>query len=57
MALNEESRPAPEVRPYPESAAAHQRDAEVLQSIKHAGLGLAALAAVGALFWKFARKN
>jgi hypothetical protein len=57
LALNEESRPAPEVRPYPESAAAHQRDAEVLQSIKHAGLGLAALAAVGALFWKFARKN
>jgi FAD/FMN-containing dehydrogenase/Fe-S oxidoreductase len=57
MALNEEGRPAPEVRPYPESAAAHQRDAEVVQSIERAGLGLAALAAVGALFWKFSRKN
>src|SRR4029077_5347893 len=41
MALNEEGRPAPEVRPYPESAAAHQRDADVFQSMKRTGFGLA----------------
>jgi FAD/FMN-containing dehydrogenase/Fe-S oxidoreductase len=37
--------------PYPESASAHSRAAEVSRSMKHAGLGLAALAAGGALLW------
>jgi FAD/FMN-containing dehydrogenase/Fe-S oxidoreductase len=37
--------------PYPESARTRQRQAEVFQSMKRAGLGWAALAA-GALLWK-----
>jgi Fe-S oxidoreductase len=42
--------------PYPESARTRRRDAEVLQSMKRAGLGLAALAAGGALLWKLSKK-
>jgi FAD/FMN-containing dehydrogenase/Fe-S oxidoreductase len=38
--------------PYPESARARRREAEVFQSMKMAGLGLAALVAGGALLWK-----
>jgi FAD/FMN-containing dehydrogenase/Fe-S oxidoreductase len=43
--------------PYPESASARQREAEVFQSMKHAGLGLAALAAGGVLLWELLRKR
>jgi FAD/FMN-containing dehydrogenase/Fe-S oxidoreductase len=44
-------------RPYPESARTQQREAEVLQSMKHAGLGLAALAAGGILLWELSRRR
>ena len=44
-------------RPYPESARIRQHEAEVLQSMKHAGLGLAALAAGGALLWELSRRH
>jgi Fe-S oxidoreductase len=47
----------PESHPYPESAQVHQRETEVLQSMKRAGLGLAALAAGGVLLWEFSRKH
>ncbi len=47
----------PDSRPYPESARARQHEAEVLQSMKHAGLGLAALAAGGALLWELSRRR
>jgi Fe-S oxidoreductase len=43
-------------RPYPESARAQQREAQVLKSMKHAGLGLAALAAGGVLLWELSRR-
>ena len=43
--------------PYPESARAHRREAEVEQSMKRAGLGLIALAAGGALLWRFTRSH
>jgi Fe-S oxidoreductase len=42
--------------PYPESARTRQRQAEVFQSMKRAGLGWAALAA-GALLWKASRRG
>jgi Fe-S oxidoreductase len=42
----------PDSQSYPESARTQQREAEVLRSMKRAGLGLAALAAGGALLWK-----
>ncbi len=48
---------APEGRPHPESSRVHRHDAEVFQSMKRAGLGLAALAAGGALLWEFSRKR
>ena len=50
---------APRARrqPYPESASTRQREAEVFQSMKHAGLGLAALAAGGALLWGLSRRR
>jgi Fe-S oxidoreductase len=48
---------APESHTYPESASIRQHQAEVLQSMKHAGLGLAALVAGGALLWELSRKH
>jgi FAD/FMN-containing dehydrogenase/Fe-S oxidoreductase len=45
-----------ESHPYPESAHTQQRQAEVLQSMKHAGLGLAAFAAGGFLLWELSRR-
>jgi hypothetical protein len=54
MALN---RPAnassPANHPYPESARIRRDQADVSRSIKRAGLELAALAAGGALLWKW----
>jgi len=47
----------PNSRPYPESARTHRHESEVLQSMKHASLGLAALAAGGALLWKLSRRH
>ena len=44
-------------RPYPESARACHQEREVLQSMKRGGLGLAALAAGGALLWKASRSR
>jgi FAD/FMN-containing dehydrogenase/Fe-S oxidoreductase len=55
MALHSEE--PSQSRPYPESARTSQRDAEILRSMKRAGLGLAALAAGGALLWEFSRKR
>jgi Fe-S oxidoreductase len=43
--------------PYPESARTRRHEAEVLQSMKRAGLGLAALAAGGALLWGFSKRH
>jgi FAD/FMN-containing dehydrogenase/Fe-S oxidoreductase len=54
MALYGEGAP-PQLLPYPESARTRQREAEVLQSMKRAGLGLAALAAGGALLWELSK--
>ncbi|MGA8621640.1 MAG: FAD-linked oxidase C-terminal domain-containing protein [Candidatus Sulfotelmatobacter sp.] len=54
MALNPD---APESRPYPESARARQREAEVLRSMERTGVGLAALAAGGAILWKMTRSR
>jgi FAD/FMN-containing dehydrogenase/Fe-S oxidoreductase len=48
---------APRSLPYPESARTCQREAEVLQSMKRAGLGLAALAAGGALLWGLSKNR
>jgi FAD/FMN-containing dehydrogenase/Fe-S oxidoreductase len=49
--------PVSESQPYPESAGARHREAEVLRSMKHAGLGLAALAAAGFLFWRMSKSR
>jgi FAD/FMN-containing dehydrogenase/Fe-S oxidoreductase len=59
MALRRGSGPAGATQssPYPESAAIRRRDAAIFQSMKRAGLGLAALAAGGALFWKLLTKR
>jgi FAD/FMN-containing dehydrogenase/Fe-S oxidoreductase len=43
--------------PYPESARTRRHEAEVLQSMKRAGLGLAALAAGGALLWELSKRR
>jgi hypothetical protein len=43
--------------PYPESSRTRRHEAEVLQSMKRAGLGLAALAAGGALLWEFSKRH
>jgi FAD/FMN-containing dehydrogenase/Fe-S oxidoreductase len=43
--------------PHPESIRARRRDAEIARSMKRAGLGVAALAAGGALLWAFSRKH
>jgi hypothetical protein len=48
---------APDSRVYPESARTHQRQAEVLQSMKRAGLSLAAFAGSGILLWELLRKH
>jgi FAD/FMN-containing dehydrogenase/Fe-S oxidoreductase len=55
MALNGEA--APESLPYPESARTQQREAEVFHSMKRAGLGLAAVAAGGALLWGLSKRR
>jgi Fe-S oxidoreductase len=55
MALNEEA--APDSGPFPESARTRQREAEVFQSMKRAGLGLAAAAAAGALLWELSKRH
>jgi Fe-S oxidoreductase len=55
MALDGEA--SPDSQPYPESARASQREAEVFQSMKRAGLGLAAVAAGGALLWQLSRRR
>jgi FAD/FMN-containing dehydrogenase/Fe-S oxidoreductase len=43
--------------PYPESARTLRHEAEVFQSMKRAGLGLAAFAAGGALLWELSRRR
>jgi Fe-S oxidoreductase len=48
---------APEAQLHPESSRVRRHDAEVLQSMKRAGLGLAALAAGGLLLWGLSRKR
>jgi FAD/FMN-containing dehydrogenase/Fe-S oxidoreductase len=48
---------APDSDPYPESARARHHQAEVFQSMKRAGLGLAALAAGGALLWELSKRR
>jgi FAD/FMN-containing dehydrogenase/Fe-S oxidoreductase len=48
---------SPELHAYPESASNRQHEAAVLQSMKHAGLGLAALVAGAALLWELSRKQ
>jgi len=55
MALNGEG--VSESSPYPESARARLHEAEVFQSMKRAGLGLAAVAAGGALLWQFSKRR
>jgi Fe-S oxidoreductase len=55
MALNGES--APGSHPYPESERTRRREAEVFQSMKRAGLGLAAVAAGGALLWELSKRH
>jgi FAD/FMN-containing dehydrogenase/Fe-S oxidoreductase len=58
MALSQAGKAhAPDSHPYPESANTYQRETEVLQSMKHAGLGLAALAAGGVLLWELLRRH
>jgi FAD/FMN-containing dehydrogenase/Fe-S oxidoreductase len=47
----------PEPHAYPESAGVRRHQAEVLRSMKHASLGLAALAAGGALLWELSRRH
>jgi FAD/FMN-containing dehydrogenase/Fe-S oxidoreductase len=42
---------------YPESASTRRREAELSQAMKRAGLGLAALAAGGALLWGLSRRH
>jgi hypothetical protein len=54
MALNEE---VTNSQPYPESSRNRDREAEVFQSMKRAGLGLAAIAAGGALLWGLSRRK
>jgi FAD/FMN-containing dehydrogenase/Fe-S oxidoreductase len=47
----------PEYGAYPESARAARREAAVFTSMARAGLGLAALAAGGALLWELSKKR
>ena len=46
-----------ESSPYPESTRSRKCAAEVSQSMKRAGLGLAAIAAGGALLWELSRRR
>jgi FAD/FMN-containing dehydrogenase/Fe-S oxidoreductase len=55
MALNGVG--APDSLDYPESARILRQEDEVLHSMKRAGLGLAALAAGGALLWGLSRRR
>jgi FAD/FMN-containing dehydrogenase/Fe-S oxidoreductase len=55
MALYDEDRL--QSHQYPESACTRQRKTEVSQSMKRAGLGLAALAAGGVLLWELSRNR
>jgi FAD/FMN-containing dehydrogenase/Fe-S oxidoreductase len=55
MAINGPA--APESHNYPESPSIRQHQGQVLQSMKHASLGLAALAAGAALLWKLSGKH
>jgi FAD/FMN-containing dehydrogenase/Fe-S oxidoreductase len=55
MALNGEAEP--ESYPHPESARTQHREAEVFQSMRSAGLGLAALATGGALLWHLSKRR
>jgi FAD/FMN-containing dehydrogenase/Fe-S oxidoreductase len=57
MALLQADGLASDSHPYPESARARRRDAELLQSMKRAGIGLAALAAGGALLWELSLRH
>ena len=57
MALDDEKHHTLASRPYPESGHSRQRQAEVSRSMKHAGLGLAALAAGGTLLWELSRRR
>ncbi|MGB8985027.1 MAG: hypothetical protein WCC37_00195, partial [Candidatus Sulfotelmatobacter sp.] len=43
--------------PHPESAITRDHEAEVVRSMKRAGIGLAALATGGALLWKLCRSR
>jgi FAD/FMN-containing dehydrogenase/Fe-S oxidoreductase len=55
MALHGDGLSGP--RAYPESARTSHHDTEVAQSMKHAGLGLAAVAAGGALLWELLKRH
>ena len=59
MALNEAGDDPGELRsrPYPESTGIRRHETEVFQSMKRTGLGLAALAAGGALLWELCRRR
>ncbi len=57
MALDGDSEAASDSGPYPESERTRRREADVFQSMKRAGLGLAALAAGGALLWKLSKRH
>jgi FAD/FMN-containing dehydrogenase/Fe-S oxidoreductase len=43
--------------PYPESRRVRRHEAEVFHSMKHAGLGLASMAAAGVLLWELSRRR
>ena len=47
----------PAADPFPESAIVNQRDADVRSSMKHAGLGLGALATGALLLWQLGRNR
>ncbi len=55
MALSSEA--APDSGPYPESVRTRLHEAEVFQSMKRAGLGLAAAALGGALLWQLSKRH
>jgi FAD/FMN-containing dehydrogenase/Fe-S oxidoreductase len=58
MALDTPHAPnSQESRQYPESTISRHHEAEVFQSMKRAGLGLAAFAAAGLLLWKMSRNR
>jgi hypothetical protein len=48
---------APDSLPYPESSRSRRHKAEISQSMKRTGLGLAVLAAGGALLWGLSRRR